>query len=415
MGPPGFALPALESSPAGSRPINQLVPGDAVTMTIDPQTLTLLLVLAMMQAAGALFFLAIGHPLERGVRHAGFALLCQITGVGLLALGPRLPSLVSLGLGGLLLLGGACYLLIAIRLFHGRRIRTWHPLLAGALVIPAVSSLLVLQGQARGQAALASLLLGAAALGLAFEFLRKSRDEVWVGPRWLCLAGLSQFGVVALLSSLALYRASSLTGPLGLQPSGQHLLLAAVGLYATLGLGLALMLAQRLEARQQRFAQSDLLTGLSNRQGFEAYAGRVLARARPLGQFTSLLLMEVDHFEEINRTCGRGTGDLVLETLGDLLHQQLRERDGAGRFQEGEMAVLLPDTHHSFAQPVAERVRRAIEALELTWEGRTLAVTASFGVASTAEVDSDLTALFQLAAARLERARTGGHNRVVAE
>lgn len=385
-------------------------------MPIDPQTLALVLVFLMAQAAAALLFLALGHPQERGIRHAGFAILTQALGAAVvLVLRNSLPSALVIGLGNALLLGGTCYLFIAVRLFYGRRFSFWHPAAAGALVCFAFLKIAFLHENALARLALASLMLGLVCLAVAWEFGRKSRDEVWAGPRWLCAGLFLGFGLAELVQSLKLYRMPAPAGPLDVLSISLPMLVAGSVLYAFMGLGLALVLAQRLEARQQRFAQSDLLTGLANRRGFEAYATRVLARARTQGQFTSLLLLDVDHFKRVNDTYGHGAGDLVLESLGDLLHQHLRERDGAGRHGGEELTVLLPDTHQSFAAPVAERIRQAVEAMEVTWEGRVISVTISIGVASTAETDSDLAALYQLADARLYRAKAGGRNRVVAD
>ncbi|MBI1751832.1 MAG: GGDEF domain-containing protein [Acidobacteria bacterium] len=385
-------------------------------MPIDPQTLALVLVFLMAQATAALLFLTLGHPHERGIRHAGFAVLTQALGASLvLVLRNSLPSGLVIGLGFALLLGGTCYLFIAVRLFYGRRFSFWHPAAAGALVCFAFLKIAFLHGDPLARLALASLMLGLVSLALAWEFGRKARDEVWVGPRWLCAGLFLGFGLAVLVQSLKLYRMPSPAGPLDVLSISLPMLAAGLVLYAFMGLGLALVLAQRLEARQQRFAQSDLLTGLANRRGFEAYATRVLARARTQGQFTSLLLLDVDHFKRVNDAYGHGAGDLVLESLGDLLHQHLRERDGAGRHGGEALTVLLPDTHQSFAAPVAERIRQAVEAMEVTWEGRVISVTISIGVASTAEVESDLAALYQLAAARLTRAKAGGRNQVVAD
>jgi diguanylate cyclase (GGDEF)-like protein len=384
-------------------------------LSIHLPTLALVLVMLVVQSALALLFLAFGHPNERGIKHAGFAILTLAAGVALtLLLRERIPAALAVGLGNALLLGGACYLLISVRLFYGRRVNFWYPAIAGSLVCIAFLRMVALKDNIQARTILASLLLGLVSLAIAREFARKTREEVWAGPRWLCVTAFLLFGLAALGRALMFQWSSAGAGPTDLVSANLLMIGAALGLMGFMGLGLALVLAQRLEARQQRFAQSDLLTGLLNRRGFEAYAIRVLARARVKGQFTSLLLLDVDHFKRINDTYGHGAGDLVLESLGDLLHQQLRERDGAGRWGGEELVVLLPETHQSFAHPVAERIRGAVEAMEIIWEGKTIPVTASFGVASADEADSDLATLFQLADARLYRAKAEGRNRVVA-
>lgn len=410
---PGIKKVVEESTFLSSRPISAVIPG--AVLSIHLPTLALVLVVLIVQAALALLFLTLGHPQERGIKHAGFAILTLAVGGALtLLLREGVPPALAIALGNALLLGGACYLLISVRLFYGRRVNIWYPAIAGVIVCMAFLRMVYLKNNIQARAVWATLLLGWVALAIAREFARKTREEVWAGPRWLCVAAFLLFGLAALGRALMFHWAPAGAGPTDPVPTNLLLLGAALVLVGFMGLGLALVLAQRLEARQQRFAQSDLLTGLLNRQGFEAYAERVLARARVKGQFTSLLLLEVDHFKQINDTYGHGAGDLVLESLGDLLHQQLRERDGAGRHGSEDLVVLLPETHQSFAQPVAERIRRAVETMDIRWEGKPIPVTASFGVASTDEADSDLAALFRLADARLCRAKAEGRNRVMA-
>ncbi|GLH71995.1 hypothetical protein GETHLI_04970 [Geothrix limicola] len=376
-----------------------MVPG--ALLPIHPPTLDLVLVCLSLQAALALRIQALGHPLERGLRQAGLALLLQAAGLGfgLFLQGRTLPGLLS-NLCLALILGGACLLYAALRLFYGRRVGIWIYAASALLTLLAVS---LGPDGAEARFGPASLLVGLVALALARECARRTRDEVWPGPRWLCAFLFLFLSLVAIGRSLLPH----------LVPAGL-LRFAALVVYGFLGLGMTLLLAQRLEARQRRFAQSDLLTGLLNRGGFEAYAARVLARARIREQFTSLLLLDVDHFSQIHRAHGHGAGDLVLETLGDLLHQQLRERDGAGRYEGDAFAVLLSETHDSFAPPVAERIRRAVEALEIAWEGHAIPVTVSIGVVGTGESGSDLEVLMQTAGERLARAKAGGRNRVVA-
>jgi len=283
---------------------------------IHLQTLAVVLVGLMLQVALALLFLALGHPQERGIRHAGFAFLAQAAGVALnLLLQDRLPAVLVIGLGSALVLGGAGYLLMAIREFYGRRVNFWYPMGIGLLVFTAFLGVVALRDSSQARITLTSVLVGLTSLALAREFSRPTRDEVWSGPRWLCAGAFALFGLAALSRAWLIRGEAPTLQPLQAVPANLLLLVTALILYAFMGLGLALVLAQRLEARQQRFAQSDLLTGLLNRRGFEAYADRVLARARQQGQFTALLLLDVDHFKEINDTHGHGGGDLVLESL----------------------------------------------------------------------------------------------------
>ena len=383
-------------------------------MQPHPPTLALVLVLLVLQAALAVLFLAVGHPQERGLRRAGISLLTLAAGLCVVMVGrTALHSAVMIGVGNALLLGGACSFWLAIRRFYGRRIRYWAPVALGVAVLAAFVGLTALRSQLHLRVVLASLTIAALALVTAREFTRPTRDEVWSGPRWLCAAVFGLFGLAALGRAWLVHRDPNLGSPIAAHPGNLLLLFAALLLFAFLGMGMALVLAQRLESRQRRLAQTDLLTGLLNRRGFEGFGRRVLARAQARNQFTSLILLDLDHFKRINDTFGHGAGDLVLERVGSLLQAHLRERDGAGRLGGEELAILLPETHPSFAVPIAERIRLAIEAMEVAWEGETIPVTASLGVSGTDEAESDLSALLNLADQRLYVAKAEGRNRVV--
>ena len=126
----------------------------------------------------------------------------------------------------------------------------------------------------------------------------------------------------------------------------------------------------------------------------------------PLG----LLLLDLDHFKQVNDQRGHAVGDQVLANVGATLRSVLRDRDFAGRNGGEEFAVLLPDTDIAVALEVAERVRAAIA--EITLPGTDVPVTASIGVAGFPDHASTLERLERLADAALYLAKRQGRNRV---
>jgi len=142
-------------------------------------------------------------------------------------------------------------------------------------------------------------------------------------------------------------------------------------------------LEQRLRtAREQavRQALTDALTGLSNRRDLDAVLLREVARARRFDHPLGVLLCDIDHFKRVNDAHGHAGGDTVLQSFANLLSINLRSHiDGLARYGGEEFALVLPECTLDATRAVAEKLRSAVEALEVRFEGRIIPVTASFG------------------------------------
>jgi diguanylate cyclase (GGDEF)-like protein len=175
---------------------------------------------------------------------------------------------------------------------------------------------------------------------------------------------------------------------------------------------IALSNAQRHRTVEQQ-ALVDGLTGLANRRLCTAALEKEVARAERFGEPLALVLADIDDFKRINDRWGHPTGDEVLKAFAATLHSSVREIDLAGRWGGEEFALLLPNTDLEGGRELAERVRRSLEAQEVTApDGEIVRVTASFGVASFPEAGSQ----DQLVAASdgaLYEAKRRGKNRVV--
>ena len=171
---------------------------------------------------------------------------------------------------------------------------------------------------------------------------------------------------------------------------------------------------KRAEQELERLAQTDMLTGLANRRHFMTLAEQELARAVRYGGKLSVLMMDIDHFKNVNDTYGHHAGDLVIQKLGQLCQQTLRKNiDVAGRIGGEEFAIILPETDSSQAVDAAERLRDAIAHTEVPWEqGGPLHFTVSVGVASLAVQKTNLDALLACADQSLYEAKANGRNRV---
>ena len=168
-----------------------------------------------------------------------------------------------------------------------------------------------------------------------------------------------------------------------------------------------------LHEQVQRQAVTDELTGLSNRGRFQQVVAAEAAAARRFDQPLGLLMLDIDDFKRVNDTYGHQQGDVVLREVAAVLLDCSREVDEPARYGGEELAVALQQTDLAGAEAIAERVRAAVEALELPrLDGAgTLRVTVSCGVAASAE--GDPMALVAAADAALYAAKRAGKNRTV--
>jgi diguanylate cyclase (GGDEF)-like protein len=143
------------------------------------------------------------------------------------------------------------------------------------------------------------------------------------------------------------------------------------------------------EALQQQ-ATTDNLTGLANRGRFNDFFAEAFARANRAGKPISCLFMDVDHFKKFNDTYGHAAGDEVLRRVGKTLKLAARNVDLAARYGGEEFALVLTETDANTAAQLAEDIRCALEAEKVVFEGKSLKITASIGVAG-----ADKPGLFQ--------------------
>ncbi len=208
-----------------------------------------------------------------------------------------------------------------------------------------------------------------------------------------------------------------LNRPTDLMPNGwPQVLILLIALTIVLGsvFGFALMSREEMLLELNRRATFDALTCAYNRHAFDPVGQAALARLAREGGAVSVLMLDLDHFKQINDSYGHATGDVVLQTVTTRFQDHLRAGDVLARYGGEEFCVLLPATPLHDALDVAERLRLAIAGQPVVAQQRQLIVTVSIGVASTATngVFSDLIAR---ADSGLYAAKAAGRNCVHVE
>jgi two-component system cell cycle response regulator len=167
---------------------------------------------------------------------------------------------------------------------------------------------------------------------------------------------------------------------------------------------------RRLEA----LATTDPLTRILNRRALLDRLNAEVDRARRYESSLTLLLLDLDHFKEVNDTAGHLAGDTVLRRIGVLLEEAIRKVDIVARYGGEEFVVLLPETVSEGAAVFAERLRERIAAESFdVGAGRAVNLTVSIGIATfPSPLVSSTEDLFARAEEALYRAKSGGRNQV---
>ncbi|MFO1336944.1 MAG: GGDEF domain-containing protein [Burkholderiaceae bacterium] len=186
---------------------------------------------------------------------------------------------------------------------------------------------------------------------------------------------------------------------------------------ALLGAGWGFVLAgyERTASQLEVLATHDGLTGCVNRRTADTLLSHALARGQREGSPVALVLIDLDHFKQINDHHGHHTGDEALRLFADTVRGRLRVSDVFGRWGGEEFGLILPATDGPGALRLAEAVRAAVEALDLrSTDGQPVPLRISAGVAVAASNSALSSArLYALADRALYEAKAAGRNRVV--
>jgi diguanylate cyclase (GGDEF)-like protein len=172
----------------------------------------------------------------------------------------------------------------------------------------------------------------------------------------------------------------------------------------------------RLFRQIQRLATLDCLTGLLNRRRFTEALEEAYLKTRRYKTANGIIMIDVDHFKEVNDKRGHDVGDEVLRALARIFTEKVRGCDFVGRFGGEEFVILLPETNLDGAIILAERLREAVEGWSFQAQsGDGFHVTASFGIAVIRPADPSHESVLKRADKALYHAKSTGRNRVCLE
>lgn len=168
---------------------------------------------------------------------------------------------------------------------------------------------------------------------------------------------------------------------------------------------------KHIEQRIQRLVGTDMLTGVLNRRAFFEQGEAALAHASRRKRKLPLAMLDLDHFKQLNDTYGHAAGDLALETFAMTCLECLRPYDIFARIGGEEFVVILVDTELQETRGILERLRQAVERIELDIDGNSIRFTVSIGLAIL-EPDASLDGALFNADNALYRAKEEGRNRI---
>lgn len=176
--------------------------------------------------------------------------------------------------------------------------------------------------------------------------------------------------------------------------------------------GLFSIEVRKMESALSRVAFSDALTNLPNRRATQERFRQETARADRHHQSFAMLMIDIDHFKRFNDVHGHLAGDAVLKHIASVLDSAKRAEDVLGRIGGEEFVLLLvdPAIHQAFV--AAERLRQHVETSVLVYDGKTLSITISIGVAAYPHDGADWNSVFAVADQRLYQSKSAGRNRV---
>ncbi len=344
------------------------------------------------------------------------SLSALITGVStlLLALRGLIPDALSIGVANGLYWLGLSMLWTGMRLFSRRPVHLWLIWLPALAIALAFTFVPAIAGDFRIRVQISCYSLALITGVTALDLIGDQRREPLVARHIVLLAVL--VSTPSRCSGRACWPVSSSVGNLVARRAP-----SAAGIGDSAGRGDD-ALAHRPAADDQRtlanrlllLAERDGLTGVLNRAGFERLGQRQVERCHRSGSASTVLMMDLDYFKQVNDRYGHDIGDQMLRLFVQTVRGLLRPGDLFGRYGGEEFCVLLPATVAADAVVIGERLRESFERVSLPVDQeRSLSTTVTIGVYTVPGHDRSLASAMKIADAALYVGKRRGRNCVV--
>ena len=379
-------------------------------MHIDPPSMQIALLATHMLYASLLLGMWLRDRTNDALGLWALADVSATLGIWLIGLRGDVPYALTVSLANVFVIGGWMLVWGGIRRFCERKLPLFTilslPLLVGLLFqfVPA------LHQHYPARVAINGLVWDTALVLVIIDCARAERRERLYVRRVLMVA-------FALLGCFIAFR---VWNTLGLPPEEDRMMtgrLAGLMLFVNMLMGAAwnlsliMMWNERLEKRLRLIANSDALTNVLNRRGFQKLSERLLLRANRDQTPSAVLLMDLDHFKSINDRHGHDTGDRIICLFAEVAARATRPSDLLARYGGEEFCALLTNTTEVQAKAIAERLRSDFAAASIDLDGLSIGTTVSIGVAKV-ELQEAVDQALNRADAALYLAKKKGRNRV---
>ena len=374
-----------------------------MSMSVDVLTLYLLNFVVAFVMAGIYFFSWSHHRDVPGVR--GWAIALALGALGSLELSLRTSSspLPLVIMANSLVVAAYATVWMSVRRFNtGERVLN-YAVIPTVLFCVIFTIALVNGTDVNVRVALCSLAIAILSLLAGWEVLRARISEPLISriPTALALFIMCIAMMVRIVFSLLEEPPQEPTTPFYDPTQGITLLINTICVVA-MTLGFLMMTHERLRHHFESLAKTDELTALPNRRF-------LLDEGKRLRDPACVLMIDLDHFSEVNRTFGHAGGDRALVAFANQARRELRPSDLVARYGGEEFCALLRDVDEPEARRIAERLRARIAELSIDVDGHPLRITASIGLA---KFDGDVESTIRKADAALYRAKALGRNQV---
>jgi diguanylate cyclase (GGDEF)-like protein len=384
-------------------------------------TQLVLIIGAIILACGSagLLIVRLTNPRLRGLDWLGGSFAAGSAGATLLFIHQRGSLFLSVVLADVLILLSVVLLHVAIlELTNSESLFPTLGIVLLALQATADLCLILHQGTNGVRTCVVGLLIAAQAGQTVVVLLRAPRHGIRA-PIWFSATVLMCFTIFNFFRSLAIAR-----GALNSPTLFYEVKIVTYVLFLAVALGMAFgffwMTATILTANLEQMASTDPLTRVYNRRVFLDWCEKEMVRSQQTSIPFSILMIDLDHFKQINDSLGHRAGDEVLCAVVEKMQDSVRGIDVLGRWGGEEFTVLLPHSSSEAAMLVGQRVRRNIEQIVLQDIGlgngqrvQAIKVTASVGVATFRGIKDRVSEVLHRADMALYEAKAAGRNRVL--